>query len=657
MMDGKTTRCWAIAEDPTVKQPLVGNTKSDTEGIGCPFQVSFDLPPTATANAMLNVTWTISFTMDSINKNKISYTLPLAASADLVTGVPFQIVHSNIHTCTYDDSNICDPFVDANKVRDHTINQPANFTTTLSSGQRAFAASLSFPAGDLAVLAHLALPGPADQGPMRYDFAVYRRIKVSAAAAPTATALPFPLPSTASPSTSTSTLGLVLGIGGGVLAVLAIAIVLVVLKRRRRQPPLPPPQAHYAMAPPYGYAPSTSVQTYDGANMDYSAGSSHKPHHTRSSGGGRPTASSNPSQHHHTSTANATRSHDNSHNGGGGGSANGTRSHGADNSSTGGGGGSTGSLLPGLSRDDEALLSLWRLDEKEVHVDHLLSRGAFGEVWLGEYRHTPVAIKKLLATRSSPDAVKTFVGEILLMSKLESRFIVRFIGVSWYRKAEMMLVLEYMNQGDLRTMLEQTTPETFPLEAKLTCALCVAEALGYLHTLDNSIIHRDVKSRNVLLDSHKGTKLTDFGVSREESSETMTIGIGTYRWMAPEILTDSYYTQAADIYSFGVILAELDTHLLPYSDQLSEKGKPLNDTAIMGRVMQGTIQPTFLQTCLSPLLQLAKECLSYDPERRPKALAVAYRMREIRKSVTGKRDSVFDAVDRSSTAQRHSGFV
>ncbi|CAK4085607.1 unnamed protein product [Aphanomyces euteiches] len=217
------------------------------------------------------------------------------------------------------------------------------------------------------------------------------------------------------------------------------------------------------------------------------------------------------------------------------------------------------------------------------------------------------------------------------MTKLDSQYIVKFIGVSWFRKAEMMLIIEYMDQGDLRSILEQTNRDSFPLEDKLNCALAIMEGLVYLHTLNTTIIHRDIKSRNVLLDSRKGTKLTDFGVSRETTSETMTIGIGTYRWMAPEILTDSHYSHAADIYSFGVIMAELDTHLLPYSDQLTEKGKPLNDTSIMGRVMQGSIQPTFSSLYPAPLLGLAKQCLSYRPEDRPTSMEIAHHLRQFQK--------------------------
>ncbi|KAF0684727.1 Aste57867_23313 [Aphanomyces stellatus] len=112
-----------------------------------------------------------------------------------------------------------------------------------------------------------------------------------------------------------------------------------------------------------------------------------------------------------------------------------------------------------------------------------------------------------------------------------------------------------------------------PWQAKLECALSVAKALVYLK--ERQVIHRDLKSRNVLLDSDKGTKLADFGISRrhDEDEQSMTMGVGTYRWMAPEVLAFRHYTIAVDVFSFGVLLSELDTHQIPYSDKQSGHGK------------------------------------------------------------------------------------
>ncbi|KAH9104772.1 hypothetical protein AeMF1_019278 [Aphanomyces euteiches] len=100
------------------------------------------------------------------------------------------------------------------------------------------------------------------------------------------------------------------------------------------------------------------------------------------------------------------------------------------------------------------------------------------------------------------------------------------------------------------------------------------------------------------MDSKKGTKLTDFGISKEDLQQTMTLGVGTFRWMAPEVVQDQRYTTAADIYSFGVVLSEFDTHQIPYSDMKKPGGgEPLSDSAIMVRVVAGSIKPTFSNNC------------------------------------------------------------
>ncbi|OQS00844.1 protein kinase [Achlya hypogyna] len=275
----------------------------------------------------------------------------------------------------------------------------------------------------------------------------------------------------------------------------------------------------------------------------------------------------------------------------------------------------------------ETALAQWRIDEGEVERIKLLSEGAYGEVWLGNYRGTMVAIKKLIQGRNSPREVQDFVNEILLMTSFSSPYIVSCIGVSWYRRSDMVLLVEYMDRGDLRTMLDSTPPSAIDVNHKITIASAIAQGLVYLHSLETPVIHRDLKSRNVLLNSAMRTKLTDFGISREVTSETMTIGIGTYRWMAPEILTDNHYSEAADIYSFGVILSELDTHQLPYSDQKNSKGNPITDTTILGLVMHGKIQPTFHRALPEWTIQLAKQCMSYDVQDRPTAFALAHTLR------------------------------
>ena len=190
-----------------------------------------------------------------------------------------------------------------------------------------------------------------------------------------------------------------------------------------------------------------------------------------------------------------------------------------------------------------------------------------------------------------------------------------------------MLVTEYMSNGDLQNFLSHASSSSFSWKQKLRCALDVSEGLVYLHSWDPKIIHRDLKPANVLLNGELRAKIADFGISREMDESTMTVGMGTYRWMAPEVLTSGHYSESADIFSLGAILSELDTHKTPYSDLVNTNGKSLTDAAILSKVMNGGIRPTFTAACPRVVLDLAADCLSFDPEERPLAVEVSFRLR------------------------------
>ncbi|CAK5201069.1 unnamed protein product, partial [Aphanomyces euteiches] len=218
-------------------------------------------------------------------------------------------------------------------------------------------------------------------------------------------------------------------------------------------------------------------------------------------------------------------------------------------------------------------LDLWRLPS--IPLTRQIATGATSTIYLGKLKDQPVAIKKL--TDATPDKIQAFINEITYVTQLSSPYIVSVIGVAWTNAMDLQCVMEYMNLGDLRSYLENV--KSFSWESKVSCALSVAEGLFYLHI--QHLIHRDVKSRNILMDSVKGAKLGDFGASKEVIfGDTMTAVVGTLRWMAPEMMLFKPYTSAVDIYSFGVVLSELSTHKLPYANALDAKGRALSEEAI-----------------------------------------------------------------------------
>ncbi|KAG9413937.1 hypothetical protein AC1031_013139 [Aphanomyces cochlioides] len=274
-----------------------------------------------------------------------------------------------------------------------------------------------------------------------------------------------------------------------------------------------------------------------------------------------------------------------------------------------------------------ASISLYRLQNEDVKIERLIGSGAYANVLLGSYKGRDIAVKQLLPGRASLVEVQALVDEIVLLAGFSSPYIIEFVGAMWDKPIDLACVLEYMDLGDLRHYLSHRPSSDYSWSEKVECIYNIVEGLVYLHSFP--IIHRDLKSRNVLLDTRKGTKLTDFGVSREQTQETMTNGVGTYRWMAPEILKYNHYTVAADMYSFGMILSEFATHEIPYADRVNPyDGKPLIDTAIMAMVVSNEIQPTFTDDMPAFLKDIALQCISHDPSKRPTSMVLSSRIRK-----------------------------
>ncbi|TMW61822.1 hypothetical protein Poli38472_010885 [Pythium oligandrum] len=274
-------------------------------------------------------------------------------------------------------------------------------------------------------------------------------------------------------------------------------------------------------------------------------------------------------------------------------------------------------------------LSRHRLDASMVQVERLLGTGMYGEVFLATYQQQRVVVKRLKDRNSSRQQIQQFVNEIKMMANFRFPKIVRFIGVVWTKESDVAVVTEYMAGGDLRAYLDSTkrrARDGWTME-KYRIALDIAEALVYLHSLDPPMIHRDLKSCNVLLDGEMNAVLSDFGTTREvDDSSTMTAEVGTALWMAPEFFGGRRYDQSADIYSLGVILSELDTHERPFRTDDLESLDPVH---VIGSVISGSVQLCFLPSCPENIRALSIRCTALDPADRPTTLEIAYEQRRL----------------------------
>ncbi|EGZ26964.1 hypothetical protein PHYSODRAFT_320832 [Phytophthora sojae] len=192
---------------------------------------------------------------------------------------------------------------------------------------------------------------------------------------------------------------------------------------------------------------------------------------------------------------------------------------------------------------------------------------------------------------------------------------------------------QFMEGGDLRTLLDGYEATHHPIgidRENATIALHVCHALTYMHTLPAPVIHRDLKSRNILLNAQYEAKLADFGISREHVDDMMTAGVGTSLWMAPEVMMGEQYDCKADMFSFGVVLAELDVHSRPYSHAKKTKrdpdGRRLLDSILLQQVAMGLLSVEFSQSTPTSIADLGRACVALDPEQRPTAAEALYKL-------------------------------
>eukprot|EP00002_Diphylleia_rotans_P009051 TRINITY_DN1906_c0_g1_i6.p1 TRINITY_DN1906_c0_g1~~TRINITY_DN1906_c0_g1_i6.p1 ORF type:complete len:617 (-),score=115.92 TRINITY_DN1906_c0_g1_i6:770-2620(-) len=253
----------------------------------------------------------------------------------------------------------------------------------------------------------------------------------------------------------------------------------------------------------------------------------------------------------------------------------------------------------------------FRIDFGDIEWIELIATGSFGEVHKARWQGTLVAVKKLFNRQKfDGELLKKFEKETTMMGKLRHPNIILFMGVIMDEQ-HLCIVTEYMGKGSLHDVLHSPN-QVMNWHLILSIAMDGARGVQYLHNFRPVIIHRDLKSHNLLVDDQYNIKVCDFGLSKFKAEDrTMTVVIGTIQWTAPEIVRDEKYTEKADIYSFGIILWELLARDTPYRD--------LNhlEIAIAVAFDNPPKRPPILDRTPEAYVELMTKCWSPNPEDRP----------------------------------------
>lgn len=266
----------------------------------------------------------------------------------------------------------------------------------------------------------------------------------------------------------------------------------------------------------------------------------------------------------------------------------------------------------GLSTDDngqEAFansLETWDLDPSQIKLGEELGKGAYGTVYSGSLRGNNVAVKKLYAQSMDEKAMSAFKGEVEIMSKLRHPNVLLFMGACT-QPGNLMIVTEIMPKGSLRALIKDPK---FSFKTRMEWAKQTAKGMAWLHTMKPPMIHRDLKTGNLLVSAHNVVKVSDFGLSSVKTADAETESVGTPLWMAPEVLGGNEYNESCDVYSFAIVLWELLTMKQPFGDVSSiEELKEL--------VIEKGQRPPIPDICPRTLAKLMERCWHKDPAKRP----------------------------------------
>nr|4XV1_A Chain A, Serine/threonine-protein kinase B-raf [Homo sapiens]4XV1_B Chain B, Serine/threonine-protein kinase B-raf [Homo sapiens]4XV2_A Chain A, Serine/threonine-protein kinase B-raf [Homo sapiens]4XV2_B Chain B, Serine/threonine-protein kinase B-raf [Homo sapiens]4XV3_A Chain A, Serine/threonine-protein kinase B-raf [Homo sapiens]4XV3_B Chain B, Serine/threonine-protein kinase B-raf [Homo sapiens] len=274
----------------------------------------------------------------------------------------------------------------------------------------------------------------------------------------------------------------------------------------------------------------------------------------------------------------------------------------------------------------------WEIPDGQITVGQRIGSGSFGTVYKGKW-HGDVAVKMLNVTAPTPQQLQAFKNEVGVLRKTRHVNILLFMGYS--TKPQLAIVTQWCEGSSLYHHLHASETK-FEMKKLIDIARQTARGMDYLHA--KSIIHRDLKSNNIFLHEDNTVKIGDFGLATEKSrwsgSHQFEQLSGSILWMAPEVIRmqdSNPYSFQSDVYAFGIVLYELMTGQLPYSNIN-------NRDQIIEMVGRGSLSPDLSKVrsnCPKRMKRLMAECLKKKRDERPSFPRILAEIEELARELSG----------------------
>ncbi|KAM9855559.1 raf-1 proto-oncogene, serine/threonine kinase a [Aulostomus maculatus] len=265
-------------------------------------------------------------------------------------------------------------------------------------------------------------------------------------------------------------------------------------------------------------------------------------------------------------------------------------------------------------RDKRDSSYYWEIEASEVYLQSRIGSGSFGTVYKGKW-HGDVAVKILKVTDPTPEQFQAFRNEVAVLRKTRHVNILLFMG--YMTKDNLAIVTQWCEGSSLYKHIH-VLETNFKMIQLIDIARQTAQGMDYLHA--KNIIHRDMKSNNIFLHEGLTVKIGDFGLAtvkaRWSGSHQVEQPSGSILWMAPEVIRmqdNNPYSFQSDVYSYGIVLYELMTGELPYS-QIANRDQ------IIFMVGRGYLSPDLsklYKNCPKAMKRLVADCIKKSKDERP----------------------------------------